>query len=100
MDGMTWVLLAIVALAAGAIAFLRLKGHLTGDAAARAIGAVVELARKAEALWSGYQGAGPPQKRAWVLEQLAALGGALDETAAGALIDGVVAYLNATSWKA
>ena len=40
MDGMTWVLLAIVALAAGAIAFLRLKGHLTGDAAARAIGAV------------------------------------------------------------
>ena len=99
MDGMTWVLLAIVALAAGAIAFLRLKGHLTGDAAARAIGAVVELARKAEALWSGYQGAGP-QKRAWVREQLAALGGALDETAAGALIDGVVAYLNATSWKA
>ena len=92
MDGMTWVLLAIVALAAGAIAFLRLKGHLT-------VGAVVALARKAEALWSGYQGAGP-QKRAWVLEQLAALGGALDETAAGALIDGVVAYLNATSWKA
>ena len=73
MDGMTWVLLAIVALAAGAIAFLRLKGHLTGDAAARAIGAVVELARKAEALWSGYQGAGP-QKRAWVLEQLAEMG--------------------------
>lgn len=54
MDGMTWVLLAIVALAAGAIAFLRLKGHLTGDAAARAIGAVVELARQGR----GRSGAG------------------------------------------
>ena len=95
---MLWVLLGLTVLAVGAIAFLRVKGHLSTDAAVRGIAAVVELARKAEALYSGYAGAGA-EKKAWVLDQLAALGDRLDETAAGALIDGVVAWLNATGWR-
>ena len=98
MDWMNWLLLAVALTATGAILYLRLKGYIATDAATLCIGAVVELVRKAEDLWKDYQGAGT-QKKAWVLAQLKALGDKYDETAAGALIDAVVQWLNATEWK-
>ena len=45
------------------------------------------------------QGGAGAQKKAWVLSQLQQLGDRCDETAAGALIDAVVAWLNDTDWK-
>ena len=98
MDWMNWVLLAATVLSVGSVVYLRMKGYLTTDAATLCIATVVELVRKAEDLWKDYQGAGT-QKKAWVLAQLKALGDKYDETAAGALIDAVVAWLNATDWK-
>lgn len=98
MDWMNAVLLAVTVLAVGGVAYLRMKGYLTTDAATLCIASVVELVRKAEALWKDYQGAGA-QKKAWVLAQLQQLGNRCDETAAGALIDAVVAWLNDTDWK-
>ena len=98
MDWMSWVLLAATVLSVSGVVYLRMKGYLTTDAATLCIATVVELVRKAEDLWKDYQGAGA-QKKAWVLAQLKALGDKYDETAAGALIDAVVAWLNATEWK-
>lgn len=98
MDWMNWVLLAVVVATAGVVAFLRMKGHLTTDAATVCIGAVVELVRRAEKLWRGYQGSGA-QKKEWVLMQLKLLGEKYDATAAGEMIDAVVAWLNATKWE-
>jgi hypothetical protein len=62
MDWMNWALLAVAAAAAGAVVFLRMRGYLTADAATRSIGAVVELVRRAEALWKDYKGAGTEKK--------------------------------------
>ena len=98
MDWMNWVLLAVAAAAAGVVVYLRMKGYMTTDAATVCIGAVVELVRQAEELWKGYKGAGA-DKKAWVLEQLEALGKKYDGAAAGEMIDAVVAWLNATEWK-
>lgn len=98
MDWMNGVLLAVTVLAVGGVIYLRMKGYLTTDAATLCIATVVELVRKAETLWKDYQGAGA-QKKAWVLAQLQQLGDKYDETAAGTLIDAVVAWLNATDWK-
>ena len=98
MDWVKWLLLAITCLSVGGVVYLRMKGYLTTDAATLCIATVVELVRKAEDLWKDYQGAGT-QKKAWVLAQLKTLGEKYDETAAGALIDAVVAWLNATEWK-
>ena len=98
MDWVKWLLLAVTCLSVGGVVYLRMKGYLTTDAATLCIATVVELVRKAEDLWKDYQGAGG-QKKDWVLEQLKVLGGKYDGTAAGALIDAVVAWLNATEWK-
>ena len=98
MDWVKGLLLAITCLSVGGVVYLRMKGYLTTDAATLCIATVVELVRKAEDLWKDYQGAGT-QKKAWVLAQLKALSDKYDETAAGALIDAVVAWLNATEWK-
>lgn len=98
MDWMNWVLLAIAVATAGVVVFLRMKGYVTTDAATVCIGAVVELVRRAEKLWRGYQGAGA-QKKEWVLSQLKLLGEKYDGAAAGEMIDAVVAWLNATEWE-
>lgn len=62
-----------------------------------AFGAIVMLIRKAEDLWRDYQGAGA-KKKAWVPAQLKILDGKIDSDAAGTLIDGAVAWLNACGW--
>lgn len=98
MDWMEWILLAVAVIACGLLAYLRLKGYITTDTATVAFGAIVTLIRKAEDLWRDYQGAGP-QKKAWVLAQLEALGGKLNSDAAGAAIDAAVAWLNASGWE-
>ena len=98
MDWMSWVLLAVTVLSVGGVVYLRMKGYLTTDATTLCIAMMMKLVRKAEDLWKDYQGAGT-QKKAWVLAQLKTLGEKYDETAAGALIDAVVAWLNATEWK-
>ncbi len=98
MDWYYWVLAAAMALAVGGVIYLRMKGYLTTDAATLCIATMVELVRKAEDLWKDCQSAGK-QKKAWVLLQLQELGDRYDETAAGVMIDAVVAWLNATEWK-
>lgn len=97
MDWMEWILLAVAVIACGLLVYLRVKGYITTDTATVAFGAIVTLIRKAEDLWRDYQGAGP-QKKAWVLAQLEALDCKLNSGAAGAMIDGIVAWLNACGW--
>lgn len=98
MDWMEWMILAVAVAACGLLVYLRVKGYITTDGATAAFGAIVTLVRQAEDLWRDYQGAGE-QKKAWVLAQLEALGGKLNSDAAGAAIDAVVAWLNASGWE-
>lgn len=98
MDWINWVLLAVATLAAGTIVYLRMKNYITTDAATVSIGAVIGLVRKAEEIWTEYQGAGD-QKKAWVLAQLLALGDKYEASITGELIDAVVEWLNNTQWK-
>ena len=97
MDWMEWILLAVAVIACGLLVYLRVNGYITTDTVTVAFGAIVTLIRKAEDLWRDYQGAGA-QKKAWVLSQLKTIDGKIDSDAAGTLIDGIVAWLNACGW--
>lgn len=97
MDWMEWILLAVAVIACGLLLYLRVMGYITTDTATVAFGAIVTLIRKAEDLWRDYQGAGPA-KKAWVLAQLEALDCKFDSGTAGAMIDAIVAWLNACGW--
>lgn len=97
MDWMEWILLAVAVIACGLLVYLRVKGYITTDTATVAFGAIVTLIRKAEDLWRDYQGAGAA-KKAWVLAQLEALDCKFDSGTAGAMIDAIVAWLNACGW--
>ena len=80
MDWMEWVLLILGVLAGGGITFLLLKGHIS-----------------AERKWKEYKAAGP-QKKAWVMGQLRALGVKCNNAVLGTLIDAIVSWLNTVGW--
>ena len=89
MDAFQWFLTAVAAAAVGGLIFLTAKGYITKDGTVLAIGKIIDLCREAERIWRGYQGAGADKKQ-WVLSQL----GEDNLTAAGMIIDAVVAWMN------
>ena len=52
---------------------------------------------EAERKWKEYKAAGP-QKKAWVMGQLRALGVKCNNAVLGTLIDAIVSWLNTVGW--
>ncbi len=97
MDWMEWVLLILGVLAGGGITFLLLKGHISADKATASITTIVQMILEAERKWKEYKAAGP-QKKAWVMGQLRALGVKCNNAVLGTLIDAIVSWLNTVGW--
>ena len=97
MDWMEWVLLILGVLAGGGITFLLLKGHISAGKATVSITTIVQMILEAEHKWKEYKAAGP-QKKAWVMGQLRALGVKCNNAVLGTLIDAIVSWLNTVGW--
>ena len=97
MDWMEWVLLILGVLAGGGITFLLLKGYISADKATSSITTIVQMILEAERKWKEYKAAGP-QKKAWVMGQLRALGVKCNNAVLGTLIDAIVSWLNTVGW--